>query len=861
MRTRRRGPGRGFAAIAGATAVLAGCLATGPLFLSTTGTAATRVDLSARCAGLVAANFTGPYESRAEIVSTFDGLAGRVPEALAPVVTTISSVGMTPVGDRTFRSAVVGHRTDGVARLDISARAGTEGVYEPDWFAAEEAVRPGQVLELQPARGPVEHVPVIGVYRSDAAARPDAYWCAFTNAFQTDQYGGHKPPVLILDDRGAARYAALFAQGRVTWELPLAARPTASGTAAYLAHLAPLRDAGDTLSTHSFGGGSVFFNGGAFGQVLTDIQFVVQRARAVRSVTGADIAPVRWSGALTGIALVFAAALLFVRRNRNEYRIRILRGARPLVLAVQAAGRTVPAVVGGALAGAIVAGILIRTFGPSSDLDRAAFVSAVRFTVLAVAATLFAVVLTVAIATRAFDRSRARVRSRGRLRWVPFELVGAAISWVAFRHLARTGGVNLMAADTSHVDPWAVLFPLLLTWSVLVALARPLFALLRRARTRTFATGARPSVMLGVRRAVADPIVGVVTTGAVAFCLVTFVYASTLATSMEASLQTKAHTFVGADLRVSLTHAPRLAPAIAEHATLATRGQGSYAGARVTVIGVDRATFARVAFWRRSFGSGSLDTLLASIRPPASGPLPVLIAGAAQPGAGSGPLAIDEGGSTRARVVARIPLWPSIQPFDTFVIADGAALARRGLIGVDEVWVKGLPDLAPDQLASPGAGVLYSVDLQSVFDYADTLPVRWSLGLLGALGAVAGVAFAAVELAIVDARARARQLAYLLWHRMGLRPRQHRVACALELGIPAVFGAAAAFVAALVTVRIAIGHLDPLTSLPPRPGFVLTARPLLIGACVVLAVLALLVGWSQRVSRSGDPLELIRVAE
>jgi hypothetical protein len=188
-------------------------------------------------------------------------------------------------------------------------------------------------------------------------------------------------------------------------------------------------------------------------------------------------------------------------------------------------------------------------------------------------------------------------------------------------------------------------------------------------------------------------------------------------------------------------------------------------------------------------------------------------------------------------------------------------LARRGLNGIAEVWVKGLPDLAPNQLASPGAGVLFSVDLHSVFDYSNTLPVRWSLGLLGALGAVAGVAFAAVELAIVDGRARARQLAYLLWHRMGLRPRQHRLAGFLELGIPAVFGAAAAFVAALATVRLAIGHLDPLTSLPPRPGFVLSARPLLIGAVVLLAVLALLVGWSQRVSRSGDPLELTRVAE
>jgi hypothetical protein len=58
-----------------------------------------------------------------------------------------------------------------------------------------------------------------------------------------------------------------------------------------------------------------------------------------------------------------------------------------------------------------------------------------------------------------------------------------------------------------------------------------------------------------------------------------------------------------------------------------------------------------------------------------------------------------------------------------------------------------------------------------------------------------------------------------------------------------------------------IAHLDALASLPPPAGFVLTARPLEIGGAVVVAMLALLVAWSQRVTRSGDPLELIRVAE
>ncbi len=451
--------------------------------------------------------------------------------------------------------------------LHTLTRAGTNGVLAPDWFAAEFHVSAGESIGLAVSGGSRREVPVIGVYRDVESGPGLPAWCVLEPAFATNQFGDHRSPVLILDDAGARTYRGLFAHGETRWELPIAGTPTASTAATYLRDLAPARAAGTRIGA----------------PVAGELDFVVHRAAQIRSFTSASIAPVRWSGALTGTGLVVAAALLFARRNRRELRIRVLRGARPARLGAEAAVRLTPPALAGAVAGVSAAAFLVRTFGPSSDLDTRGRFDAVWLSLLGVAVALAAVAVTVAVSSRVFDRQRPPRPSR--LRWVPFELVAAVVSFVAFRHLAHSGGVKLAGADASSVDPWAVLFPLLLVWTVLLALGRPAVAVLRR--LRALGAGARPHVMLGVRRAVNDPAVGLVTCGAVALCLTTFVYASTLSTSIDSSLRAKAHMFAGADERVGMTSVEQLDPSLAGHATVVTRGQGTFGGAAVTVLGVD----------------------------------------------------------------------------------------------------------------------------------------------------------------------------------------------------------------------------------------------------------------------------------
>jgi hypothetical protein len=96
---------------------------------------------------------------------------------------------------------------------------------------------------------------------------------------------------------------------------------------------------------------------------------------------------------------------------------------------------------------------------------------------------------------------------------------------------------------------------------------------------------------------------------------------------------------------------------------------------------------------------------------------------------------------------------------------------------------------------------------------------------------------------------------------MGLGGRANAVACLTELAFPALVGLAAALLSALVTARVVVARFDALGSLPPPARFVLDARPLVLGGVAVAAVVVALAAWSHRVTRSGEAMELLRVAE
>src|SRR5262249_23162341 len=158
--------------------------------------------------------------------------------------------------------------------------------------------------------------------------------------------------------------------------------------------------------------------------------------------------------------------------------------------------------------------------------------------------------------------------------WVALPVgFGVVALLLAYLLRVRRGTATLSGAEASHVDPLVVLAPLVFIFAVLTVLAVALVVVLRRVRT----PGARlrPALTLGVRRALGDRPAAVVTTGAVALCVATFVYASTLSTSIRTSILAKARAFAGADARVAVTNAPRAGRSLPPNTTLVTRAAGT----------------------------------------------------------------------------------------------------------------------------------------------------------------------------------------------------------------------------------------------------------------------------------------------
>src|SRR5207244_4164069 len=101
---------------------------------------------------------------------------------------------------------------------------------------------------------------------------------------------------------------------------------------------------------------------------------------------------------------------------------------------------------------------------------------------------------------------------------------------------------------------------------------------------------------------------------------------------IDATADAKARVFTGSDLDVALATDIPMPPAIAPRATKVTViDRASFLSDQlfVEVIGVDRSTFSRAAFWDPSFADRPLGRLLDEIATPAdaSAAVPVIAAG------------------------------------------------------------------------------------------------------------------------------------------------------------------------------------------------------------------------------------------
>ena len=814
-------------------------------------------------------------EDRILTLSTADATAfaswpfGAVPRA-DPTV--------RPVGSPRRTSFVLAHRTHALehlekivyeeeGRVQIAARdrkdfrmcalAGDigpldEGVWLSDTAAKSIGVCPGDEVEFQ-AGNLRARATVRGIYQNITTVFPGTFW----DTLRDDAVAANTDPVLppfILTDRTEfsriteeLREAGLF-----RWEFPVRGDgltlPTARSLAEQLRgaargfHIPPaLADAPD------------FQLGGA----QTLMSSVVTRADETVNATRGPLQFLSL-GALAVALLVTATAGTYgAHRRRVEMTSLTAKGVTPLSLGAKGAFEAALPVIAGGLLGWAISLWLVRTLGPSPHITE----EAIRESLAQLALALLVGLLLLGCLTSLAARNTGRPRSSRYLRvaaLVPWDLLLLGLAWLSYVQLSNR---NPSATEAHEVDVFMLLFPVLF-----IAGATGMAIRLLRLGLQNLRLAKRHgpiAAFLASRRLASASGIALLLLSITASSVGMFVYSASLVKSGEATVEAKALVFVGSDVSVPLQTAVDV-PDLPFPSTIVRKIDGATLGSTletVDVLGIDPSTFADAAFWDESFAGRPLDELVGELRG-GSDPLPVIAVAldrlekdALMTGGAEIPLAVTEHLDTFPGMLANRPL----------LIVDRSLLEARStgdyqLSGRLELWAEGSPDVILETLNDERISLDGATTVDAVRRSASLLPLRWTFGLLQALGVAAGVITLVGILLYLQARQRARVIANAVMRRMGLAPSSGRAAVALELVgmllIAFVIGAALAVLAAYLVYP----YLDPLAGVPPGP---LLKLPL--GSIGVVGLLLLLAsslgGWSvQKAADRANVAQEMRLA-
>jgi hypothetical protein len=358
--------------------------------------------------------------------------------------------------------------------------------------------------------------------------------------------------------------------------------------------------------------------------------------------------------------------------------------------------------------------------------------------------------------------------------------------------------------------------------AVVAVVARPWRAVLARRRTGQL----RPAVLIAARRLQSDRHNVVIAAGTAALAVAAAVYAGVATDSASRALHDKARTFIGSETSFAVYRGTPNAPNLGAPSTIVDRSPDAHSdSASVQVIGVDRTTFSTTAFWRSDFGP-SLPSLPDMLGPADRRNTPAIVAGPLPD-----PTLLFTNRDTlkvRRRHGRAYPAYAPTRPRSSSTVPLEASPASYGT----EVWTKSADvDGATRALKDAGIRVFGVYSAPDIFDNTSFLAVRWSLRLLRFLGVLGGMVVVAIELSIIDARRRARQLTYLFAARMGLSTAEGWTVVAIEMIPPLAVGAAIGSAAAVAVARASVSRLDTIRSVPPvallgpiSPGVVVDRR-------------------------------------
>jgi putative ABC transport system permease protein len=369
---------------------------------------------------------------------------------------------------------------------------------------------------------------------------------------------------------------------------------------------------------------------------------------------------------------------------------------------------------------------------------------------------------------------------------------------------------------------------------------------------------------LAVRRLVAARAVTAGVLVAVALPVGVLVVCASLTASVQATVDTKTATYVGAPVALRTDARPGSYAAASPAGTpvsLLPEALDTFSQ-RLPVLAVDPASFARYAYWPGG-SSRSLSDLLARLGPAQDGSLPAILAG-------GGNAVIDhvslESVVVPVHVVARVAVFPGMRAVaEPLLVVDRRGLPKLGPYTArsEEVWTRPADaGAATRALTAQGLQVIGQVNQDSIVRNTSLYPLTWTFGYVQVLAGLAGVIGVTALLLYLAARQRSRTAAYALSRRMGLTRRAHLASLLVELAIAVGLGAVAGVALARLVLVPVVRVLKLEPGRPPYPATLAVSTGAVL-AVVAGAILLVLLGTlaTQLVADRARPADVLRGAE
>ncbi|HEX2296270.1 MAG TPA: FtsX-like permease family protein [Actinomycetota bacterium] len=789
-----------------------------------------------------------PEEERRHLELAEEGrrlLAERVagvPGLAAPTVTLLGGDGTARASGREAAARVV-YRTRAYENVTVVEEGG-EGVWIADLTARALRVEPGDTMTLTTPSG-IYEARVGTIYRNLRDDEPREFWSPLTDWIYKQPESDAPPAPFVLVDLETVMDADRTAQ--IRWNIPLAGSDLAPEVLRRAAR--EFRDISRDVGRERAELGAALRDLGGFAfepAVSTLLGGVLGTARdrleASKAPTGVVAAAVR----LLGAGLVVAAGLSLAARRRSEVRALIARGASPASLALRFAVEGVAPVFLGGAAGVALGYAGVRLAGASGAVEWSYVAGLADEAALAAVATLALLAVATGIAVAREERSFRARPARGRFVPLAAAAVVAAGGVVAYRALESISVAESdePLAGSILLAPIGVIAAAALAGGVALRLLLPFVAASARERsTGVFLAAKRLAAGSGMTHTL------VIVCGT---ALGVMFFGVTVASSVHRTATAKAKTFVGSDFSFGVTpNPPPLPPDLPFPATHVTKIQTYLEGSAqpVTVLGIEPDTFAAAAFWDDEFADEPLDELLPRLREADEGPFTALAAGF---GEGAAPSLV--GTDVPIEVVGRADAFPGMiegQPLIAMTRESARRVLATGGSGIrsDLIWAKGDPEEVQETLLAAGQVAFEPLTVDEVLDSPTIQSLVWSLGLLGAVGALASATAVAGLSLYLQARHTAAQVAAAMTRRMGLPRRAELLSWVTEIGGAGVASFAVGAATGLVTASLVHDRLDVQPDLEPAPIFVV---PVAVAALAGLAVAAVTALTARRLQKRMD---------